>query len=230
MHYLVVGGSSGIGRAIVNQLSKEEHTIVVCSRESKGVEQLPGVSWHPLNIEVEAPTFPDVDQPLHGLVYAPGSINLKPFKMLKPDEFYRDWNVNVQGAVKTLHKYHKSLLAAGQSTLLLFSTVAVQTGMPFHSSIAAAKGALEGLTRSLAAEWAPNIRVNCIAPSLSNTPLASRLLSSDEKKQAACDRHPLKSIGEPESFVPIAMHLLDPHNWITGQIIHIDGGMSTLKI
>lgn len=230
MNYLVIGGSSGIGRAIVNQLSEEGHSIVVCSRESKGVEQLPGVSWHPLNIEDESPAFPVVDQPLHGLVYAAGSINLKPFKMLKPDEFYRDWNVNVQGAIKTLHQYHNSLQAAGQSTVLLFSTVAAQTGMPFHTSIAAAKGALEGLTRSLAAEWAPAIRVNCIAPSLTDTPLASRLLSSDEKIQAARDRHPLKSIGDASKFVPISLHLLDPQNWITGQVLHIDGGMSTLKI
>lgn len=230
MDYVVIGGSSGIGRAIVNQLSKEGHTVFVCSRESKGVENEPGISWYPLNVEDESPSFPVLEKPIHGLVYAPGSINLKPFKILKSEDFYRDWNVNVQGAIKTLQHYYKLLQAAGQSTVLLFSTVAVQIGMPYHSSIASAKGALEGLTRSLAAEWAPTIRVNCIAPSLSNTPLASRLLSSDEKKQNACDRHPLKSIGEPESFVPIAMHLLDPQNWITGQIIHIDGGMSTLKI
>ncbi len=230
MNYLVVGGSSGIGRAIVQRLSAESDTIWVLSRESRGVESLPGVIWYPLNIEDEVPAFPVIDQPLDGLVYAPGTINLKPFKMLKPDEFFRDWNINFMGAVKTLHQYYKSLQAAGQSTVLLFSTVAVQTGMPFHSSIASAKGAIEGLTRSLAAEWAPYIRVNCIAPSLTDTPLASRLLSSDEKYKAACDRHPLKSIGSISHIVPIAMHLIDPENWITGQVIHIDGGMSAIKI
>lgn len=230
MNYLVIGGSSGIGRAIVQQLSDEGHHIHVCSRESKGVDQLAGVQWHAVNIEEPLPGFPDISEPLHGLVYAPGSIHLKPFKMLKPEDFERDWKVNVLGAVRTLHQYHKALQVAGNASVLLFSTVAVQIGMPFHASIAAAKGALEGLARSLAAEWAPSIRVNCIAPSLTDTPLASKLLSSEEKIRAAQERHPLKMIGKPEYFVPIALHLLQPGNWITGQVIHIDGGISTLKV
>ncbi|MCX7743650.1 MAG: SDR family oxidoreductase, partial [Flavobacteriales bacterium] len=200
------------------------------SRESKGVEQLPGVRWYALNIEEEHPVFPTISEPLHGLIYAPGSINLKPFRMLKPEDFERDWNVNVLGAVRTFQQYYPSMQAAGRASALLFSTVAVQTGMPFHASIAAAKGALEGLMRSLAAEWAPNIRVNCIAPSLTDTPLASRLLSSEDKIRSAQERHPLKMIGKPEHFVPLAMHLLHPDNWITGQVIHIDGGMSSIRI
>ena len=230
MNYLVIGGSSGISRAIVQQLSDGGHYVYVCSRESKGVEQLAGVQWYALNIEEAQPGFPEISEPLHGLVYAPGSINLKPFKMLKPEDFEKDWKVNVLGAVRTLQYYYKALQAAGNASVLFFSTVAVQTGMPFHASIAAAKGALEGLVRSLAAEWAPNIRVNCLAPSLTETPLASRLLSSEEKIRAAQERHPLKMIGKPEHFVPVAMHLLQPDSWITGQVIHIDGGMSTLKV
>lgn len=124
----------------------------------------------------------------------------------------------------------KPLKKAGGS-VVLFSTVTVQQGMPFHASVASAKGAIEGLTRSLAAEWAPKIRVNCIAPSLTDTPLASRLLSTPEKKEAASNRHPMKRVGSADELGSIAAFLLSQKSsWVTGQIIGVDGGLSSLKI
>jgi NAD(P)-dependent dehydrogenase (short-subunit alcohol dehydrogenase family) len=117
------------------------------------------------------------------------------------------------------------------AAIVLFSTVAVQTGLPFHASIASAKGAVEGLTRSLAAELAPKIRVNAVAPSLTDTPLAAQLLSSDDKRSASAKRHPLKRIGTPEDIANTALFLLeDSSAWMTGQIIGVDGGLGTVLV
>ncbi|MEP6597760.1 MAG: SDR family oxidoreductase, partial [Ginsengibacter sp.] len=116
------------------------------------------------------------------------------------------------------------------ASIVLFSTVAVQTGLPFHAQVAASKGALEGLTKALAAEFAPKIRVNCIAPSLTDTPLASSLLNTGQKAEANAQRHPLKRIGTTADIANLAEFILsDKASWITGQIIHVDGGISTLK-
>jgi NAD(P)-dependent dehydrogenase (short-subunit alcohol dehydrogenase family) len=168
---------------------------------------------------------------LDGVVYCPGSINLKPFHRITDQEFIEEFNLNVLGAVRVVRTVLPLLKNSSQSSIVFFSTIAVQQGMPFHASIATAKGALEGLTRSLAAEYAPKIRVNCIAPSLTNTPLASRLLSTDEKKKASDERHPLKRIGEPEDLANLAAFLLSPQSsWITGQVIHVDGGLSSIRV
>ena len=141
-----------------------------------------------------------------------------------------DWNVNFLGAVKMLRNYLPALQLSGNASVLLFSTVAVQTGMPFHASVAAAKGAIEGFARAMAAELAPTIRVNVIAPSLTDTPLASRLINHETKLQSAKDRHPLKRIGSPADVASMATLLLDDRgSWMTGQIIKVDGGISALK-
>ena len=135
------------------------------------------------------------------------------------------------GAIKVIRTVLPQLKSAEQSSIVLFSTVAVNQGMPFHASVSASKGALEGLTKSMAAEFSPKIRVNCIAPSLTDTPLASKLLSSEEKKKASGDRHPLKRVGEPIDIARMADFLLsDDASWTTGQILRVDGGMSTLRI
>jgi NAD(P)-dependent dehydrogenase (short-subunit alcohol dehydrogenase family) len=168
---------------------------------------------------------------IDGLVYAPGTINLKPFRSLKKPQFQADLEVNLLGAIDLIQWALKGLQSATHPAVLFFSTVAVQQGMPFHASIAAAKGAVEGLTRSLAAEWAPKIRVNAIAPSLTDTPLADRLLNSDAKREAAAKRHPLQRVGTPQDLATAALYLLsEDASWITGQIIPVDGGMSSLKI
>jgi NAD(P)-dependent dehydrogenase (short-subunit alcohol dehydrogenase family) len=174
--------------------------------------------------------LPSIDEPLHGLVYCPGSINLKPFARIKPEEFRADFELNLVGAVNCLQHYLRNLQAADSASVVLFSTVAVQTGFSFHATVSASKGAIEGLTRALAAEWAPKIRVNAIAPSLTDTPLAENLLREDSKKQAAAARHPLKRLGEPADLAQMALFLLSENaSWITGQVLHVDGGISAIK-
>ncbi|MFQ3351804.1 MAG: 3-oxoacyl-[acyl-carrier protein] reductase, partial [Candidatus Marivariicella framensis] len=144
--------------------------------------------------------------------------------------FISDFNINVMGAIRNIQAVLKNLNQSEHSSIVLFSSVAVQTGMPFHSSIAASKGALEGLTRSLAAELAPKISVNAIAPSITNTPLADKFLNNEAKMERAIDRHPLKKIGSPKELANTAIFLLKNSSWITGQIISVDGGIGTLKV
>lgn len=230
-NYLIAGGSSGIGLELVKKLSAEGHQILVVSRTGDNLAGLPGVTHLFKNITEDELAENELPASLDGIAYCPGSINLKPFRSLKPAAFLEDFHINVLGAVKVLQASQKALKNAESPAVVLFSTVAVGQGMPFHASIAAAKGAVEGLTRSLAAEWAPSIRVNCIAPSLTDTPLAARLLSSEEKKETAIARHPLKRVGSASEIADLAHFLLsEKSGWITGQIIGIDGGLSAVKI
>ena len=168
---------------------------------------------------------------IDGLVYAPGSINLRPFRALKPDAFQADFDINVMGFIRSLKAILPNLLASEQASVVVYSTVAVKQGMPFHSSVAASKGAIEGLTRALAAEYTPKIRVNAVAPSLTHTPLAGKFLSSEEKIEKMNERHPLKRIGTPQDMAEITYFLLsEASSWMTGQILGVDGGMSSLKL
>lgn len=224
---LIVGGSSGIGLALVEAL-QDNCNIYVASRTA---DTLSGknITHLPFDVRTDAldgSTLPEI----HGVAYCPGSINLRPFKGLKPDTFRDDFELNVVGAIQILQSIEKNLKAAGNASIIFFSTVAVQTGMSFHASVAAAKGALEGLTRSLAAEWAPAIRVNCIAPSLVNTPLADKFLNNDAKIAKASERHPLQRVGTPEEIAELGVFLLsDNSSWMTGQILTVDGGIGSLK-
>lgn len=230
-HYWVVGGSHGIGLEICKKLAEAGHKVTVFSRTPGGLTNISGVEHHVLDISKDEIPSHLIPADLHGLVYCPGSINLRAFSSLAPGTFREDLEINLIGAVKSIQATLKVLKKTPGSSIVLFSTVAVGQGMPFHSSIAAAKGAVEGLTRSLAAELAPQIRVNCIAPSLTDTPLAARLLSSDEKREAAANRHPLKKVGTPSELAALATFLLSSDAaWITGQVIHADGGMSTVRL
>jgi NAD(P)-dependent dehydrogenase (short-subunit alcohol dehydrogenase family) len=174
--------------------------------------------------------FSYLPEKIDGLVYCPGNIHLAPFHRIKPVDFLNDYTLQVVGAIQVIQAILPRLKAAETSSIVLFSTVAVQTGFNFHSQVAASKGAIEGLTRALAAEFAPTIRVNAIAPSITNTPLASKFLSSPEKIQANAERHPLKKIGNAEDLAEMALFLLsNKAAWITGQIMHVDGGISVIR-
>jgi 3-oxoacyl-[acyl-carrier protein] reductase len=229
--YVIVGGSSGIGLEMTRRLSAESHRVVVASRTADKLEGLVGVSHIPLDITAASLSADALPPKLDGMVYCPGSIRLRPFRALKPDDFLADYQINLLGAVRSLQACLPALKKADDgASVVFFSTVAVKTGMPFHASIASAKGAVEGLTRSLAAELAPNIRVNAVAPSLTDTPLAAPLLGSDEKRRAADDRHPLKRVGQPGDIAAAALYLLgEAGAWVTGQILHVDGGMGALR-
>ena len=225
--FLIIGGTKGIGLATTQALVQQGHKVYVWARILMAIEGAQVIA-NDVTGELDLSHLPDV---LDGVVYCPGSINLKPFHRLSADDFARDWQLNVMGAVTALQAVMPKLKAAEQASVVLFSTVAVALGMPFHASIASAKGAIEGLTKSLAAEWAPKIRVNAIAPSITQTPLAEKLLSSSEKIDAAAKRHPLQAIGSPGNVAAMVTFLLgDESKWITGQIMHVDGGLSSVKL
>lgn len=227
--YLIVGGTSGIGLETTKLLS-QNNRVIVLSREKRNLDGLNNVEFFTADVTKSVDELPQISEPINGIVYCPGTINLKPLKILKIEDFQNDFEVNLLGAVKVINKYFNNLKEAGKSGIVLFSTVAVQTGMQYHASIASAKGAVEGLTRSLAAEFAPGIRVNCIAPSITNTPLAEKLLNNEAKLKASEDRHPLKRIGDSKEIAEaVAFLLSDSASFITGQIIKVDGGISSVK-
>ncbi len=225
---LLIGGSYGIGAEIAKQLPPNNN-IIIASRTGENIPN--GITYLPFDAQKDNISELALPEVIDGFVYCPGSINLKPFSMLKPEVFENDLHLNFLSLVKILKELHPKLKAAPQASIVVFSTVAVKVGMPFHTSVAAAKGALEGFSKSLAAEWAPKIRVNVIAPSLTNTPLAKRLVSNDAKIEKMNDRHPLKRIGKSEDIANMACFLLsDKSSWVTGQIMGVDGGTSTLNL
>lgn len=225
--YIIVGAGSGIGQSLCKKLSAQ-HQVIALGRNESGVAGISNTIFHHCDISEEQPAFAPIESAIDGLVYCPGTINLKPFRSLKTEDIMHDLNINLLGAIKTIRHYLPNLQKSGNASIILFSTVAVQTGMSFHASIAAAKGAVEGLTRSLAAEFAPAIRVNAIAPSLTDTPLADKLLNAEAKRKAAEDRHPLKRIGNADDIAAAALFLLESP-FVTGQIIQVDGGMSAIR-
>ena len=227
--YLIVGHSSGIGLALARLALEAGHAVVGLSRRASGIA-MPGLSERQGDVlQVDLASL-DLPAALDGVAYCPGSLNLKSFATLRETDFLDDFRVSALGAVRVLQATANALKAGRQPGVVLFSTVAVRQGMPFHASISMAKGAVEGLTRSLAAEWAPRIRVNAVAPSLTDTPLTARLLASEERVQGSRDRHPLRQIGQPDDVAATALFLLgEQSRWITGQVWGVDGGMSTLR-
>ncbi|CAL2085255.1 SDR family oxidoreductase [Tenacibaculum sp. 190524A05c] len=222
---LVIGGSKGIGNAIINQL-KDSFRIINFSRSE--VESHPNITHY--SIDVNTDELPELDQEINGLVYCPGSINLKPINRLSLDDFRNDFEINVIGAVKVIQSYIKQLRNSNAS-VVLFSTVATKLGMPFHASVAASKSAVEGLTKSLAGEFATKVRFNCIAPTVTDTSLAEKLLRNDKQKENMENRHPLKKYLKAEEVASLATYLLsDSSSAISGQVFPIDAGIVSLKL
>ena len=225
---LFIGGSTGIGLETI-KLLHEKCNLIVASRTNENLENLDvkHLKFDVLNDELDLNEIPEI---LDGFVYCPGSINLRPFRGLKINTFQDDLNINFLSMVKILQQVLNNLKKSECSSIVLYSTVAVKIGMPFHSSISASKGAIEGFAKSLAAEFAPDIRVNVIAPSLTDTPLASRFLNNDLKKEKVGHRHPLKRHGKAIDIANSTAFLLsEESSWLTGQILGVDGGLSTLN-
>lgn len=223
---LIIGGSSGIGLETVKHLHTDAN-VFVASRSSESLAGLQ-VTHIPFDVTTDTLDTTQLPEEISGLAYCPGSINLRPFKGLKPEAFEEDFQINVMGLVRTLQAVLPKFTAG--SSVVLYSTVAVKMGMPFHASVATAKGALEGLGKSLAAEWAPKIRVNIIAPSITDTPLANRFLNNEAKVEKSAQRHPLKRIGSAQDIAELTLFLLsEKSSWMTGQVIGIDGGISALN-
>jgi len=223
---LIIGGSSGIGLELV-RLLKDTHQVMVASRTAGPLASM-GVTHLPVDVTETDGNIPGLPEALDGLVYCPGSVNLKPFKMLGASTFREDLELNFLGLVKIL----QPLMARFRegSSLVFFSSVAVGRGMPFHTSVSASKGAIEGFARALAAEYAPRIRVNVIAPSLVDTPLTARMLNHEKKRENLAGRHPLGRVGNPAEIARMAAFLLSEESgWMSGQVIGIDGGVSTLQ-
>ena len=226
---LLIGGSYGIGLAIAKEL-QFENNVYIASRSNENLSEVKAthISFDATTDTIDTSQLPTV---IDGLVYCPGSINLRPFKRLKPEAFETDLQINFLSLVKVIQSVLPNLLASEQASIVTFSSVAATMGMPFHTSVAASKGAIEGFAKALAAEYAPKIRVNVIAPSLTDTPLADKFLNNETKQEKSAERHPLKRFGKPEDSAQMATFLLsDKSSWISGQIFHVDGGMSTLLV
>jgi len=228
-NYLIIGGSSGIGKELVSTLEANDSN-VIATYNNNFTEDRPSVKYLKLDVTEDILTIDDLPEEIHGLAYCPGSINLKPFNRFKEEDFVADFKLQVMGATNIIKQVLPRMKKSAGASIVLFSTVAVQSGFNFHTQVAMSKGAIEGLTRSLAAELAPSIRVNAVAPSLTNTNLASKLLSTPEKISALSEKNPLKKIGKAKDIAEAAAYLLtEKSSWVTGQILHVDGGYSRIK-
>ena len=221
-NYIIAGANSSIARSIIHKINDDQINIFCLSR---GDLELNKNNLYQLRINVVEDDLPEnfLPETIHGAIYMPGTINLKPFKRFKYQDFQKDWSINVGGATRFFQWVLPRM--SHKSAALMFSSLAVQTGMPFHASVAMAKGAIEGLTRSLAAEYAPKIRFNALALSLTHSKMSDRFVNTDEKLERSRDRHPVQEIGNPDDIAELATFLLsEKASFITGQNIAVDGG------
>ena len=223
---IIVGGSRGIGKEIINDLV-DDNIIINLSRNKP---ELTHTNLTHYNVDVLNSDLPDLED-VTSIIYCPGSINLKPISRISLDEFREDFEINVIGAVKVIQKYLPILKKSSNASILLFSTVATKLGMPYHSTVAASKSAIDGLVKTLGAELAPKIRVNAIAPTITKTDLASKLLRNEKVIENMIERHPLKKILMPEEVSKMAKFLISKDaSSISGQIFNLDAGIVSFKL
>lgn len=223
---LIIGAASTVAQTLVKQLCQSEYDVLLISRENVSIEQCVSYQGNPC----EEGSLPEIEGAIDGIVYFPGTLNLKPFGNLEIEDFRRDMEVNFFGAVNVIKTYEKNIRESEHGSIVLISSVAALIGMPFHTSISAAKSAIEGFSRSLAAEFAPKIRVNCIAPTITKTKLTEKLVGTDDKAQEFAKRHPMHSINTPEDLGQMIEFLLSEKSaMITAQILRVDGGYSTIS-
>ncbi|MGV3597370.1 MAG: SDR family NAD(P)-dependent oxidoreductase [Bacteroidota bacterium] len=227
MNYLFAGASSAIAKSCAQLLQNKGHVVTGFSRGNSDYSYDRFFEVETYRIE----NLPEIDGTVDGIVYFPGSINLKPFHRITRDELLNEFEINVVGATEVIKKYLPLLKQSPNASIVLISSVAATAGMPFHASVSISKAGIEGLTRALAAELAPAVRVNCVAPSLVNTPLAERFLNTAEKEFASKNRNPLKKVGKPEDIASMISYLLsEDAGWISGQTFSVDGGMNNLRV
>lgn len=232
---VIIGAHGGIGEALARRLARAGVPLFLTARDAQTIHDFPNAICATLDV-TDAGQVADViacadrGEGIAGLVYAVGSIALTPFARAREDDYLKAYDLNVMGAVRVLQAARAGLEVAGGS-VVLFSTIAVQQGFSNHTVISTAKGAVEGLTRALAAEWAGKIRVNAIAPSLTDTPLASSLTQSESMAKTIAALHPIPRLGRAEDMAALAQFLLSSDSgWITGQVLHVDGGRTHLRV
>ena len=223
---LIVGGSKGIGEQVLSEMILENHIINL----SRSLPKISNTNLSNYTVDILHDELPDLEK-LDSIVYCPGSINLKPITRLSLQDFRDDFEINLIGAVKTIQKYLPLLKRSNNGSIVLFSTVATKLGMPYHSSVAASKSAVDGLVKTLGAELAPKIRVNAVAPTITNTDLASNILRNDKIVENMVERHPLKKILVPNEVAKMVKFLIsDDSSSISGQTFNLDAGIVSFKI
>ena len=222
---LIIGGTKGIGKAIIDLLIEENK--ITCM--SRNVSDYNHENYNHIQLDATLDNFPDLEK-IDSLVYCPGSINLKPISTLSIEDFRNDFELNVIGAVKSIKKYLPLLKKGENPSILLFSTVATKLGMPYHASVSASKSAIDGIVKTLGAELAPKIRINAIAPTITNTELASKILRNEKVLENMIERHPLKKILSANEVAKMAKFLIsEDGSSISGQIINMDAGIVSFK-
>ncbi len=230
---LIIGASGGIGLATALQLQNEGHNVYgTYFKNEQVVSEYPLINWLPLDLSNldSLHWIEKLPEQLDGLFYAVGKVTLKPFNRISLQDFLEDYKLQTLGAIHVVQQVLSHLKKSNQASVVFCSSVASQIGFPFHALIGSSKGAIEGVTKSLAAEYAPTIRFNAIAPSITATKLTAQFINSPEKRAIQDSKHPMKRIGETEDVAQLASFLLSNKSaWMTGQIIPMDGGISAIK-
>lgn len=224
---LVIGGNSLIGQEVIKLSNSEGDNVIATSRSTI---DLPLKNFIQLDPNEDLSGLDALPDSIDALLYCPGSISLKSIQRMDISDIREDFRINVEGAFNIIKKVLPNLKKDNGASVVFISSVAANSGMTFHSSIATSKAALEGFARSLASELAPRVAINCVAPSLTNTPMAEHLLDNEKKLQSSQERHPLNSIGDPVKVAKVIYNLFSAkEDWITGQTLSIDGGLSSLR-